>query len=317
MPGPSHPTPATTPDPHARARLAFPLWPEAAFLQRLLRGQRRGGRRGLGSAEGAHSSSRRGAGQTFFDHRPYLPGDDLRHLDWNAFARLGRPLSRTYEKEGRVPWRVLVDASASMGVGSPSKLDLAWRLAAALAFAARGARDPVDVHLARGGLEDIATSGSPQHLAEALARVEARGPTDLAAVATALGRRPSGRALVWISDFYDHAGMEAAVTALRREVHPPLFVQLEAPADRGADERLQQAVQRGERVVLVDAESADTSALTLSQQVIAAFERQRLRYNDAVARFCRARGIRWLQVRSDAPFEATALRLLRQLRLGA
>ena len=70
----------------------------------------------------------------FADHRDYAPGDDLRYLDWNLYGRLGRLAVRLFEEDEDLLIDVLVDASASMSVGSPPKLDLALQIGAALAY---------------------------------------------------------------------------------------------------------------------------------------------------------------------------------------
>ena len=72
-----------------------------------------------------------GAGIEFADHRDYTPGDDLRYLDWNLYGRMQRLLVRLFEEDEDLSIYVLFDASASMGTGTPPKLDLAMQVGAA------------------------------------------------------------------------------------------------------------------------------------------------------------------------------------------
>lgn len=72
-----------------------------------------------------------GVGDEFVGHRPYRPGEDLRQLDWTLFARLERPFVQIRRPSARETWIVAVDASASMGVGVPGKLQSAAEAAAA------------------------------------------------------------------------------------------------------------------------------------------------------------------------------------------
>src|SRR5262249_24628526 len=89
------------------------------------------------------ASKRVGAGLEFADHRDYAAGDDLRYLDWNLYGRLGRLALRLFQEEEDLLVEVLADASASMGVGNPPKLDLALQIGAALAYVALANLDRV------------------------------------------------------------------------------------------------------------------------------------------------------------------------------
>ena len=109
-------------------------------------GDRRPGGSPAGSARGERKTGRAGGGLEFADHRDYAPGDDLRRIDWNLFGRMEKPLVRLFEAEEELPVYVLLDRSASMGVGGPPKLELAAQVAAALAYLAARAREPVQVY---------------------------------------------------------------------------------------------------------------------------------------------------------------------------
>ena len=86
-----------------------------------------------GLLRGEHTAARRGRGLEFHDFRSYRPGDDFRHIDWNIYARLDQLFLKLHASEEDLPLHLIVDASASMGFGEPSKFDHARRLAAALA----------------------------------------------------------------------------------------------------------------------------------------------------------------------------------------
>ena len=63
---------------------------------------------------GEHVATRRGASAEFLEHRPYAPGDDLRRMDWLAFARTGEPVLKLFRAEEDVVVRLVVDASGSL-----------------------------------------------------------------------------------------------------------------------------------------------------------------------------------------------------------
>jgi uncharacterized protein (DUF58 family) len=83
---------------------------------------------------GERISKQKGVSIEFSDYREYTTGDDLRHLDWNILARLDRPTIRTYQDEDDLAVYILLDASASMSFGSPSKFTTAQKIAVALGF---------------------------------------------------------------------------------------------------------------------------------------------------------------------------------------
>ncbi|MFT5288928.1 MAG: hypothetical protein ACI82F_000987 [Planctomycetota bacterium] len=86
--------------------------------------------------EGAGSARLFGAGSEFVGYRPYRPGEDLRQLDWSLFARTRKPFVRVSRREASEEWALLLDTSASMGVGRPGKLQAAAEAAAGLAAVA-------------------------------------------------------------------------------------------------------------------------------------------------------------------------------------
>ncbi|MFT3684184.1 MAG: DUF58 domain-containing protein [Phycisphaerales bacterium] len=89
-----------------------------------------------GKLQGERRSKRRGRSAEFDDFRPYVAGDDLRHIDWNVYARLDRFFLKLFQEEEDLTVHVVLDASASMLAGEPSKLLAAARLAVAVAYVA-------------------------------------------------------------------------------------------------------------------------------------------------------------------------------------
>jgi uncharacterized protein (DUF58 family) len=96
-----------------------------------------------GRVRGERLTTRRGLSIEFADYREYTEGDDLRHLDWNVLARLDQPIMKTYRDEEDLAVHVLIDASASMSFGEPTKLAQARKIGAALCYAALMGGDAV------------------------------------------------------------------------------------------------------------------------------------------------------------------------------
>jgi uncharacterized protein (DUF58 family) len=150
----------------------------------------------------------RGHSVEFHDFRGYQPGDDPRSIDWTVHARLRQLVVRIFQAEGRVPVHLLVDTSASMRAGMPSKLAAAGKAAAALAYIAVRRRDPVSLATFD---DEIGTRIAPGcgraqllRIFAALAFLEARGPSSLDRALTRYGAAVRGPGLaVVLSDFFD------------------------------------------------------------------------------------------------------------------
>src|SRR5688572_20867967 len=87
-----------------------------------------------GRMKGERRSKRKGQSVEFADFRGYVPGDDLRALDWNLYARLDKLIIKLFLEEEDLHFFTLIDASLSMDFGDPTKLNYAKQLAAALGF---------------------------------------------------------------------------------------------------------------------------------------------------------------------------------------
>src|SRR5256884_3605015 len=96
-----------------------------------------------GFVAGLHRSPDFGFSQEFAEYRAYTPGDDLRHVDWNVFARTEKAYLKRYRGETNTEVMVLLDASASMGFSSGplTKFEYSKFLAAALVYLAHLQRD--------------------------------------------------------------------------------------------------------------------------------------------------------------------------------
>lgn len=98
-----------------------------------------------GFVSGLHRSPEYGFSQEFAEYRPYVPGDDLRYVDWNVYARAGRLYLKRFRGETNTRLTILLDRSASMGFQSRGlrKIDYARFLAASLGYLAHQQRDAV------------------------------------------------------------------------------------------------------------------------------------------------------------------------------
>ncbi len=100
--------------------------------------------------EGGGRAGLAGSSGEFAFHRPYTPGDDLRRLDWNLYARLDQAYVRVGRRESAEHWLVWIDTSASMGAGPPGKLQLAAEIAAGIAAVAVASKGEARVVASNG-----------------------------------------------------------------------------------------------------------------------------------------------------------------------
>ena len=160
-----------------------------------------------GFISGLHASPYHGFSVEFSEHRKYVPGDDLKHIDWGVYGRTDRFYVRKYEAETTVDAHLIIDVSASMAYGQPvSKFDYAIYLAAALSYLMLNQRDRVGLALVARGVEAfIEPRCKRDHLRNILSMLTAAGPsgeTDLPASLAEASRLIRHKGIVIVmSDF--------------------------------------------------------------------------------------------------------------------
>ena len=149
-------------------------------LQQLRLVARRASLHGLA---GEHPSSRRIVAAEFADHRPYSVGDEVRRIDWNAYARSGDLLVKRSQAQEHASLVVFLDVSRSMDWGAVNKLAYARQLAAAVAYVADRTYDRVQVVAVAGHVQATTTVGRGadglRALLRSLASVPLAASTDL------------------------------------------------------------------------------------------------------------------------------------------
>jgi uncharacterized protein (DUF58 family) len=266
-----------------------------------------------GRVKGERRSPRKGSSVEFSDYRQYGAGDDIRYVDWNIYGRLDRLYLKLFVDEEDLCLHLLLDASASMNFGAPSKLRYSAQLAASLAFVGLVNLERVGVSVLR---ERIAEGWSPVRgrgqilgLMDFLDGLRPAGVTSLGDGLSqyALRARESGLAVL-ISDLLDPGGFERGLKALlerRFDVHViHVLAADEMNPSFGGDLRL------------VDAETGEMRDLTLDGEALKVY-RQRLHdFLERAEQFCRSKEITYHRVVTDTPVEEFALRQLKGLLLA-
>jgi uncharacterized protein (DUF58 family) len=212
---------------------------------------------------GDYRSAVRGQGMEFEDIREYVPGDDVRHIDWNVTARTGEPFIKVYKEERQVTVLLVVDVSGSTRVGTGGRdgrtdrrLQIA-RVAGGLAYASLRNQDRVGLVTFSDRVETYLTPRRTRgHVWSIIKHVyesfgQHRG-TDLTAAVRFLRQVQRRKAvLVFVSDFLDHGVWQPGIGSLARQ-HKLHAVMVHDPIDEGL---------RGLR--LLDVVDAETGAVKL------------------------------------------------------
>jgi uncharacterized protein (DUF58 family) len=257
----------------------------------------------LGASAGQRRSRRYGSSLDLADYRAYAPGDDIRRLDWGAYARLDRLFLRLYAAEEDACVTTWVDTSASMAWDPTGKERPARGLAGAFAYLALAADDRAacigfaGAVVGRAG--PVRGKRAAPRLWTALAALPGGGTTDWGAVAAAARSVPRGVAVV-LSDFLTEELPNRALTSLRMAGHEVVLVQVLSPLELAP-------VLRGE-LRLLDSETEGSVELTLGEAALAAYDGARAAHTRSLKALAASHGARLVTVDGGSP--------LRQLMLG-
>ena len=251
---------------------------------------------GAGQA-GDRRSRARGRGVELADFRPYTPGDDLRLVDWNIYARLEQVLVRLFHEDRDLSLLVVVDASASMEFGEPRKIDHAGELAACLAFLALRGRDRVRVSVVgpRG-----AAGAKGEHLValpsiiDALEKVEPHGVADLAAALAVEAERGHANHAVLLTDLLvEPPEREAILRRLAAAAMRPILLHVLGP------EELTPPLDEG--AIVVDAETGEEIPIRSGKAATKAYAAELATWRNEIETRCQQLGIVYAPAFTTAP----------------
>jgi uncharacterized protein (DUF58 family) len=297
-----------------------------------------------GKLKGERRSKKRGESVEFADHRPYVAGDDTRHIDWNIFGRLDRLFLKLFLEEEDLALHLVLDCSASHDCGNPSKFFFMQRLAMALGYIGLVNFNRVTVSAIGGwmGSEDDArrrsgeTADSPSHrltatpsqppsplhalrdlrgkrrtwdLAKFICSIQPWGAADFteACKRIALTRRGKGVMIV-LSDFFIKEGYEDGLRLLVGRGYDVHCIQVLSPQelDPVGPDGLAGDLR------LKDVEDGDLAEVTISAPLLKRYRANLAAYTDQLREFCARRDISLLTVRSDTKVDTLILEYMRK-----
>ena len=266
-----------------------------------------------GRMKGERRSTRRGQSVEFADHRDYSPGDDLRQLDWNVYARLERLFVKLFVEEEDVTVHVLIDGSRSMDFGEPNKLDFARRAGGALAYLGLAHLDRVSVaFLADGRSTALPALRGKRRIFEVFRFLEASRDARLTGLAAAAreyaGRLRGTGPLILISDLMD-PGYEEALRHLAATRCQLSVLHVLAPEE--VDPDLPSDVR------LVDLETRAGIEVTSDADLIDRYRARLAAWQEEISEFCGRRGGSYVAVPSDLPLADLLFDVLRRRRIVA
>lgn len=191
-----------------------------------------------GFITGLHRSPHLGFSTDFAQHRPYMPGDDIRRIDWRVYARTDRYYLKTFEADTNTNFTVLLDVSASMGFKHDrlTKLEYAKILAACLTYFSHRQRDRVGFASLDDDVRDMVPP-SAKHLSHVLHAIDRAVPSGKGALARPLAKiaenqRRRGIFLL-LSDLYEEpSAVVRAMAALRDAGHDVIVMHILDAAER-------------------------------------------------------------------------------------
>jgi uncharacterized protein (DUF58 family) len=262
-----------------------------------------------GRMKGERRSRRKGQSVEFADFRNYVPGDDLRFIDWNLYARLEKLFLKLFLEEEDLHFYALVDASTSMDFGDPTKLFYAKQLAAALGFVGLCRADRVKVE-ALGATRSnpgpvLRGRHSVWRMVSHLDGIEPGLNVPMVTSIRDFCLRNSGKGiLVLITDLMDKSGYESALRFLLTQDMDVYVLHVLSP------EELDPAV-KGD-LKLVDCEDRDIAEITVSRPLLDRYKRTLASFINGAREFCTRRGISYLMTSTETPVEQLVTSYLRQ-----
>jgi len=281
---------------------------DATFLKKLERLSLATRRPFAGQMKGEKRSVKRGTSIEFADYREYVPGDDLRYVDWNLAARMDKMFLKLFVEEEDLYLALLLDSSKSMDFGDPKKMHYAVRLAAALGYIGLSNYDRVSIQpyaeALRRPLPTQRGKGGVLPFFSYLEKVEAAGTTAFSASLHRFAAtvRNKGVAIV-LSDFFDPGWQDGMKSLLARGFQVAAIHIL-------SEEELKPTLLGDLRII--DSETGESKEMSVNPQLMARYQATLDGFCGEVEGFCHRYGIDYLRTSTAMPFEDLVLKYLRR-----
>ena len=247
-----------------------------------------------------------GSSAEFADFREYAPGDDLRRIDWNLYARFEKLYLKLFVDERQLHHKIYIDASASMDWGEPNKGHMALKIAAAIGFLSVQAMDRVSFYaIHEDACEDLCQTvigrEALYNAANLLNTLDFYGDGDMGAAFSTLENPGRGDGIsIIISDFLTDSDWKSAVDKLLYHNREVWLIQILSRDEITPD--------ISGKVLMLDAESYDEDdsrnyRSEVTRSSIKAYEEAFLYHQKQLKHFCAARNVGFITLCSDESIE--------------
>ncbi len=284
-----------------------------------------------GKLRGERRSKKRGESVEFADHRPYAVGDDIRHIDWNIYARLDRLFLKLFLEEEDLSLHLVIDASGSADCGEPNKYLFMQQVAMTLGYVGLVNFNRVTANImggisrdAEGNIREDFAETAEQAAANSLANIrnlrgrrrthdlsrflcsiEPGGGGDFREHAKRIALSRTGKGvMVVISDFLMKEGYEDGLRLLAGRGYDVFCLQVLSPQEVEPD-------VRGD-LRLRDVEDEDFAEVTISAPLLKRYKQVLGAYTEQLRTFCAQRQMTLLTVQSNTPMDMLMLEYFRK-----
>lgn len=261
-----------------------------------------------GRLKGERRSRRKGQSVEFADYRNYTPGDDLRFVDWNLYARLDKLYLKLFLEEEDLHVFFLVDASPSMSFGDPTKFFAAKQVAAALGFVGMCRGDRVRIEFLGNQNRSSPVFRGRSQLGRMTEFVNSVEPIEVFNLTDAVKRfclRNSGRGIVvLLTDLMDKSGYESALRLLVGQQMDVFVLHMLSPEEMEPE-------LTGD-LKLVDCEDEDEAEISVSSALLKKYKATLAAYVNQARKFCAQRDMTYLLTRSDQGADVLVGQYLRE-----
>lgn len=257
-------------------------------------------------AQGGRKSKAKGMSVEFSDFREYVPGDDFRRVDWNAYGRLDKLFIKVFMEEREGIFNIFLDKSKSMDYGKINKKKTALQLGAALSYIALNNLDRVQFNLIENDKISMLQGGTGkrgfQSILKQLEQVDFEGSTNMGS--SIIKKKISNRGVsIIISDFFDNNGIESIEKALKYLAYKKQQIILIQVL---CNEEINPSIEN--EVTLVDSESNEKVKLNLNNKVIASYKEALKNFNKQLESLVLKYGGTFISVESGRPLEEVILK---------
>lgn len=252
-----------------------------------------------GQASGNRKSRSKGSSVEFSDFREYVPGDDFRRIDWNAYGRFNKLFVKLFMEEREAPVQIFLDNSLSMNYGEPNKSLAARRLAAALSYISLAAYDRVHItpfhDRVQGPFGPYRTQAAFMEVVNLLEGFEAAGQSHFTDALRKMEWNAGRGISVVITDGLMEEGMDEGLKYLKYRRQEVYLCHILSPQEISPE--LSGALQ------LIDSETGRSMEVTVSSSLTQAYESNLKHFLAGIKEQCKKWGVHYALLPSDMPVD--------------